>query len=558
MGRIFDLHFHLLLKHYLGQHPNGQDLGLDDKLQTKGVTKVINDVLGGAFDSQSSPHQVGQSQLYLGVSAILSLEHAFANRVLQVLGHDLSRLLPIKQQLFRQIKAGELTYYQEFINQTNQHLQQAADLAARYHIEFLHRAHWQGKTREEISQALTTGTKRYLAFSIEGGHNLSDVPIRQETLSRNPEQRLKAIQDRTDVDFLYLSLCHLSFIPEQPLGGFAQGVNKLSRVAFSSEDFMPKNGLGLTEAGKKVIRQALTHKARPILIDVKHMSLYTRLHYYQYRDELALKYPATRRLPVISTHTGFTFYTLAEYLEHKPFRSESSTEAGLPVSRIAPENRRIGRTNDLFNKRLFCNSWTINLFDEEIAEIMESGGMIGLSLDQRILGVSNPALDSIRDKYFEPEYIARPEWEKLFRDGQQPGAAETLLPEERIVLPARPERHIMLLCLHLIHAVRVGYENLNWLEGSSPWDHLCIGSDFDGLINPINGVGDVVQLNNIRSELKTWLPQADKFLLFNPAVKALRYNADGTVNQQYLDQVIEKFVFQNGLHFMARFLSNWS
>ncbi|WP_205504335.1 hypothetical protein [Rufibacter psychrotolerans] len=555
MEKLFDFHFHLLFKHYIGVDLQRGELDLNEDLKTTGVANLLNDVLGGPFDSQSSPGKVKNSALALGVTGILSVEHAFANRILQVAGVDLSGVLPLKFSIFEQTRRSQVSYYQEFKNQVDFHLKQEAELKERYGIRFLKREDWTGKTPQEIETGLAANGTKWLAFSMEGGHNLSDVPIRKGALSRNPEVQLREIQDRTDIDFISLNLCHLSYIPEQPLGGFAQGLNKMSQLAFHSEDFMPKLGLGLTELGKKVITQALTHAAKPILLDVKHMSLYTRLDFYQYREKLLVQYPAAERLPIISSHTGFTFTTVADYLERKQFRSSHSVVAGVPISLVEPENRKIGRTNDLINRGLFANPWTINLFDEEIVEIMQSGGMMGISLDQRILGASNPAVDSARDRYYEGEFVARAEWERMFRDGKLPG--EERAEPRKSLTPSKQERHVMLLCLHLVHAARVGYANLNWVEGTSPWNHLCIGSDFDGLINPINGCEDVTQLGRLRGQLMVYLPQADKYLLPNPEVKALRYNPNGTVNRAFLEQVIQDFLFGNGQRFMIRYLCNW-
>ncbi|HEU4472821.1 MAG TPA: hypothetical protein VFR58_17120 [Flavisolibacter sp.] len=553
MKKIFDFHYHLLFKHYISD----QQLQLADDLETRGFAKLLNGILGGPFDSQSSPSQVSSSPLYIGVIAILSLEHAFANRVLHILGADLSGALPINKAIFKRTKNGETDYYTEFKDQVQYHVANQQALAAPpFRINFLRRDQFLNKSIGEIEAFLQKGEQRHMLFSIEGGHNLSPVSIRKQALSKYPEKQLLDIQENSPLDFISINLCHLSEIPEQSLGGFAQGVNGLSQIAFRSEDFMPRSGIGVTELGKKVIRQALTHPDRPLLIDIKHMSLYTRLHFYRIREKLIQEDPGAERLPIISSHSGFCFTTASNFIGKKLFRSRHFEEDGKPVSIVEPENRKMGRTDDRVNRGLYCNPWTINLFDEDIVEIMDSGGMIGISLDQRILGASNPGIDSIRDKYYEGEYVSRPEWERLFRDGQLPGLERTESLEG--LAPSRPERHMMLLCLHLVYAVRVGYANLNWAEGTSPWDCLCIGSDFDGLINPINGFENISRLDKLEGQLKKYLPQADKYLDFFPSIKALKYNGDGSVEAGFLQQVIDKFMFGNGLRFTARFLTNWT
>lgn len=551
---LFDFHYHLLFKHYISSK-NGKRLELDQNLETSGFPNTLNDLFGGPFDSQSSPSIVGRSDLQIGVVAILSLEYAFAEHAFQILGWDLLDKFPIDAQLFIKTRESKTSYYEEFKNQVQYHIDKQQDLGKPpYNIQYLYRKDWQNKELAAIEGELSTSGKRYMAFSIEGGHNLSNVPI-MKGRSLSPELQLQEIQNKSALDFISMNLTHLSEITEQTLGGFAQGVNKTSQIAFKSDYFMPKNEFGLTETGKKVIRQALMHPDKPIVIDVKHMSLYTRLQYYQFRDKLIAEDPRVERLPIISSHSGFTFTSVDDYIGNKRFNSISGEKEGHAFRKVEPENRKIGRTNDLLLHALWGNPWTINLFDEDIVEIMESKGLIGISLDQRILGHAKAVLDAERPKYYEAEYVAVQEWERLFRDGQFPTAEKLELPGplEKI----RRERHIMLLCLHIVYAVRIGYEHMAWVEGTSPWDCICIGSDYDGLINPINGFNNTEDLKGLKQQLQKYLPQADKYLKEDTKRKALDYDDNGNVMAASMDQNIDKFLFGNGLRFTARYLRNW-
>lgn len=558
-NRIFDFHYHLLFKHYLTDVKD-----ITKPVRTSGITALFDELMGGAFGSQSSPTQVGQSNLYMGVIALLSVEHAFANRIFHVLGIDLSEKVfgILDKDLFDRVRLGKTSYFDEFQKQVNQYASAGIkeSVRASANIQYLYRSDFprdQFASKEAIRQKLQAdNSARYMGFSIEGGHNLSNMPIRGGMKSMNPELQLKKIQDDNTLDFMFMNLCHLSEIPEQSLGGFAQGVNNLSQIAFSSEDFMPKTGLGITEPGKRVITQALTHRERPMLIDVKHMSLYTRLHYYRLKEKLAIDNPDTARLPIVSSHTGFTFMPVADYVGEKAFRSKTyqDSKTAQTICEVEPLNRNIGTTNDKRNNDLWCNPWSINLFDDEIATIMESRGMIGISLDQRILGASKMMKDGKRKQYYEAENVPEQEWKKLFRDGQLPGAEGFW---DMLGYPSRPERHIMLFCMHIVHAIKIGYARLTWVADASPWDHICIGSDFDGLINPINGMDDIVKLNKLGDELQKYLPVADSHYGFDTTVSALPKTSNGAVDPEALKRCIEKFLYLNGQDFMIRFLSNW-
>lgn len=550
--KVFDFHFHLLFKHYI-------TAGFDQKknVKVKGLANLLNTVFGGPFDSQASPLQVSESSLHLGVIGLVGFEYAFANRILHIralgLVFDLSRVLPMNWDIVNKVKLGKISYYDDFKAQLDDYVKSSAWLQKQpYNIHYLNRKDWSGKTADEIKKGLTSENKRWFAFSIEGGHNLSQVPIHHEEIqSLHPELKLKELQDTASVDFISLNLCHLSDIPEQNLGGFSQGLNKTAQLAFASEDFTPKTGFGLTTLGRKVIRQALTHPQKPILIDVKHMSVYSRFQYYRMRESMAREDEEIERLPIISSHSGFTFYSLKDFIGNKRFRHRTELVHNHPATLMEAENIRVGKTDDLIASGLFANPWTINLFDEEITEIMSSNGLIGLSLDQRILGAGG-LVDSRRKEFFEGEYIAQREFERLFRDGQLPG------PEKIFeATPSRAERHIMLLCLHIVHGVRVGYSSLNWMQETSPWDHFCIGSDFDGLINPINRIDDVTCFDRLQAQLLRYLPQADKSNTTYSSIKALQYRQDGTVDKAFLEKAVNKIMFDNGLRFMTRFLANW-
>jgi microsomal dipeptidase-like Zn-dependent dipeptidase len=554
MQKVFDGHFHLLFKHYIGSNNK-----IGENIRLTGLGQTLDEIFGGPFDSQSSPELVSRSPLSVGVCSLIALEHAFANRILTVKGINIGKLiLPLDWKKVEKIKNSKTTYYDDFLDQVNFYLQSKTQLGkAPYHIHFTGRGdawHKLLDTEATYQKLLAENTKRYLVFSIEGGHNLSNVPIKSKDLeSQNPELQLKALQERNDVDFMSINLCHLSDISEQRLGGFSQGLNKSAQIAFFSEDFFPKVEFGLTERGKKVIRQALLHEERPVLIDVKHMSVYTRFHFYAYRSVLAEENAAVDRLPIVSTHTGFVFTSLRNFLKDKPYRLGKDDTHG--YRELVTENRKIGRTNDKRNHELYANPWTINLFDEEIVEIMQSKGIIGISLDQRILGHAKSFKDGKRPKDFEPELVAKLEAEKLFEKGELPFAAEGFF-EDIFKAPTRAERHIMLFCMHLVYAVRVGQEGLPWLDGTSPWDHLCIGSDYDGLINPINGYDNITEIGKMAKDLKTYLPLAD-FFLDGEGKKSLLYLENGKVDPTFLDEVIEKVMFTNGVRLVARFLKNW-
>ena len=80
--------------------------------------------MGGPFDSQAAPSQIVNENcdLTLGVANILSMEHAFANRILHIMNLDLSGTLPVDQDLVNRTKNGLTSYFDEYQEQVAFHL----------------------------------------------------------------------------------------------------------------------------------------------------------------------------------------------------------------------------------------------------------------------------------------------------------------------------------------------------------------------------------------------------------------------------------------------------
>ena len=238
----FDFHFHLLTKHAISKQAD-----LNKPIEVDGfVMKALNEMIGGSFESQASPAQVLDSQLYFGINAINAVELAFVQDIHKLLGIiNIEEGLPLNREMVRQIKEGLTSYYNLFNEQvaftlsalTNNagwkiHLIKRGDEAARKAIEAAL------SDPENFAQA----KNRWFALSIEGGHNLVETLINSGQRHMTAELTLKRIQDREDVDIISMNLCHLTDIPELRLGGFAQGLNRKAHGLFRSDDFIPFGG----------------------------------------------------------------------------------------------------------------------------------------------------------------------------------------------------------------------------------------------------------------------------------------------------------------------------
>ncbi len=96
---------------------------------------------------------------------------------------------------------------------------------------------------------------------------------------------------------------------------------------------------GMTALGEKVVKKLLDkNKGRRVLLDIKHMSLASRVWYYDYLKELREKGD-----------------TVAVFSSH-------STVAGLSMQ----SKEFLDKDNKGKNKNSYLNRWTISLSDEDI------------------------------------------------------------------------------------------------------------------------------------------------------------------------------------------------
>jgi len=303
-------------------------------------------------------------------------------------------------------------------------------------------------------------------------------------------------------------------------------------------------GEGITPLGETFIDEALsTRNGPPIYIDVKHMSLGSRIAYYELRKQ---RFP---HIPIIASHMGVTGLSWhdthrkgqpiirwvrrqANFIEVK-YNNIISFPQTIPQP--SPTNPQTAPTSVVT-----FNPWSINLYDEEITEILASDGLIGVSLDIRILGMGND-----RQVAHEHEAERLSLNEQLFSVHEHLGHGQNdfdQLPDNRIQASLA---HVEYLCNNLLHIVGVGRKTI----GDRVWDHICLGSDFDGLIASIEvQTNRRVKANTIpdlRAKLKELLPKVAKKM-------GIPLIIDGTPTEAFLETILDKFFLKNALRFLKK------
>lgn len=527
----FDLHFHPSLKSFLSD----EDPARRDSCWTT-YRNFIDFAFGNIIDSQASLTQIDRSHTRLGVAAIYAMEDGLDDiglirNVAPIVSH-------LDKDVVRDIRAQN--YWAKFLEEVR-HLEGC--LSAR-----------RGARPFRLISAMDEASTAHnnLVLAVEGGHVLEGVTV--DPLDRVDE--LKNFRHR----ILYLTLCHFAQNPFCTQA-YAMKLVKPTKVPA----FLPR-GTGLTDLGKAVIRRCYsTTTGRRVFIDVKHMSLSGRRDFYAWKAAD----PELAPLPILASHVGVTgiswdFDERESYWEDVHYLPSLGQWA---VEYEKPRGIRLKRLKSHFNPS------TINLFDEDIRHIVDSGGLIGLMMDQRQLGVnkrpfeyfSGPDFDALNE---EPEEYSPSHYEldpveplaadaefmnKMYRkenfdllslpdlgiddaltsikdvvarvpkrDNRATAATPTVTtrpaaPTEYDVTGAvapglvndpvanhraprlgrKKRRHLLHLCNNLLHVIRVG--------GPVAWNHVCLGSDFDGLVDAPNNCESVLEYPDLEVHLRDML-----------------------------------------------------
>jgi microsomal dipeptidase-like Zn-dependent dipeptidase len=354
-------------------------------------------------------------------------------------------------------------------------------------------------------------------LTAEGGHNLfrskCGCHVRKKVMAI--VEKMKKGQYR----FLFIGPAH---IERNRLCNHAYAIKFLHH-----RHFLPV-GNGITDLGREAIKKLLKKEKR-ILIDIKHMSLISRKQYYEilHSDEFRAE-----KIPIIASHVGMTgkSYNDKNFASCEPYNCR-----WIKVQHI-PANGIISGTK--------FNPWSINLYNEEIKEIIDSKGLIGLSLDARILGARQEKDEDLveyfsRKEFTCPETGRRPTI-RISQHIQAPDSTLTALRENELELTKIKEiivkylrnvfrdpenyqkykidldeikensdklldeqSHLISmiqasdldhLCNNILHIVKTG--------GQIAWKHICIGSDFDGLVSAVDCCKNVAEYNALARKLK--------------------------------------------------------
>jgi microsomal dipeptidase-like Zn-dependent dipeptidase len=572
MNAYFDFHFHPLFKQYLVE--------FDDEKRKRNpwqqpirlplLGKIADAFAGQILESQCCVRDSLSGGIQLGVANLVALEHAMGNNsfLFKLLEQD--AVTPLDERYFRYVRESQGSYHDLMEKELN-YYRWAGDPQTPEQINIISRK--KGKLENQLQK-----NKLNVVLALEGGHNLSRRKINELVGIQDPQEVIGSIRKMKDLDFLYLTLTHLTHIREQPLSSHAFGFKLINHPEAKPQV------TGLTELGKQVVKACMDTSqigSHPILIDIKHMSLVSRLDLYRYRREMLRPgsgfTTGEKGWPLLATHVGVTGYNMASLESHM---AEFGSE-GLSV-RLRTRRQRAGDIGK--QESVYFNSWTINLLDDDIREIARSGGLIGISLDARILGFEG-IVKRLKNKVkeeFAYDYMSKGDFTRLFpekaltmprvapisEEELTPSPTESLVTEELFGLASRKEREMYLFCLNVLHVVAV-INQMGKVQGTelaargldtkplNGWDFVAIGSDFDGLIDSLKVCRKISDLADFEEKLMDYFPKAEKaYREVRPETPDLLLRKNNQFDAQtFRTKALRRLLYENGKDFVQWWFS---
>lgn len=306
--------------------------------------------------------------------------------------------------------------------------------------------------------------------------------------------------------------------------------NHASGMQFLNEGyFFPKKD-SISDRGVEVIDHIYS---KNILIDIKHMGLIARTKFYSVRSQKGYTQP------IICTHAGLTGIGMQERLNY--LRDEVTDKGEVwEVNHL----KKLGHV-----PFAAFNMTSINLYDEDIVQILDSDGLIGISLDQRILGYPTEHVAYKWNVYpYDNEFISRHETKAFFgtdkpkllpvnEEAENTLDGDAALNQE----PISEIAHAHYFMNHIIHILIVAKKN--GFAYDKVKTMICIGSDFDGLINAIDCCKDATQFEDFKDTIRNI---CDDHLFWQDTTFAK--------NEIDLEELLDLVFYHNGVNFVKKHL----
>ncbi len=509
----FDFHVHPSLKSQFSKpedRPAPWDiitLGFVDPdlllrfLQCQGINEVV--------DSQASLSQMIDGNMNLVAIALHPPEMAMMNDgLIQKIAAD-EQTPYINNAKVDAIGTGDI--YFTLLNQELDHLEQHLENHGKK-LKLLTTMNEYDAANTDTIHAILNIEGPHAFYGKRSGKTLPQIMV-------DFRENFRQFMEERGVKIFAMNIAHLQ---ENDFCNHAFGIQ-----VFNPEPFFPQS-TGLSNEGLEVIEMM---KQKNILLDIKHASLFARQQIYQLGWH-------GQNWPLVCTHAGFTGIPSVNrrlfMLHHRKFG-----KGFLRVKHYKPIGHIMGTS---------FNPCSINLYNDDAKEIIRSGGIIGLSMDQRILGAPDELMmpTDWPEEIYDQEIVSPGERE-FFR-----GAPAGQLPDEAVLkaediettrdrqnYPDFHARHFLNQVFHLfLIAPGLGISNDQIAKS------ICLGSDFDGMINPIDCCKNVSELDNFMKYLVDHFAQWEAPFAARHSIRISDFITPA--------KLLENIFYQNGVDFLRK------
>ena len=508
---FFDFHCHPGLKPQFSKptaKPSPWDAIIAKLAITKGWTIRINSLFNEVLNSQSNLTQLVQNNVRM-IGLIL---HAPEQKIGQVLGEkgivNKGKINLIDKTQLAYLTTGVHSF--ELINEELRWLTVAVSPIPGTKLKIVKKA----SDFNEADQNTVFGV-----IIVEGLHCFFDdlnAPDAKEKYTKNFNKFT------TENTVISMNICHMQ---QNQFCNHAYGIQ-----LFNPALFYP-TGNGITTWGNEVINSMVSKK---ILVDIKHMSLKARLDLYR---TFRLPDPEPKYVqPLICTHAGTTGLPIIDRVKYI-YKVPEDKGSVYELKHLKPRSR--------FYDDVYHNASSINLYDEDIENIFLSEGIIGLSFDQRILGFGDDSVQTSVTQPHDLEYISHleasfffgptPENLHVWPDDNNVWASEDLddLAQKQDLYP---DLHRKFLINNILHILWVASKKPS-ISLKKAAKQICIGTDFDGLINAIDCCKTADGLQKLKDDMRQEL------------ARGLNKNGFQELN---VETLLDDIFYNNGKNFMLK------
>lgn len=550
---ISDLHIHCGFKGYASDgHPSAEDLTIWDFYPPQEASlKKLNPILKGAIKETAKSSQANldacvASNLCAPFIAIYPVERQmFALEPQRPFRNILNLLLKGKQPAY--LGSAVAGYPLERVEAILNRAKNSSNIGINYYHEFRkERAYLlrQQETRskqfpdfrfqvvsdyDQFRESVAAGKTITGLFTVEGAHSFGhyffnstfkkeypELDIHErEVLEQSMITNITEVKTENDGQFapFFVTFCHHF---NNLLAGHARSMSDKSKgflginVPGMRHVFNQETGLngGFTDLGLQVLELLLDRKSgRRILIDTKHMSIATRKEFYriirQKREE------ENDHIPIIHSHgavSGWMQLSIAEEMEE----------------------------NAALDKGHFFSRWRINLTDEDIRQTFDSDGLIGIVLHEGRT----------------PGEGFKSEAKKLKKkiDKAVTGSKKQIQLQQQL-----KDMYLKLIWSNIFHIVKVVWEH----RTKNGWKMISLGSDYDGLVDPMDAFPEVTTFSDLRSDLIEYL-ESGKEIYFSQNGTAQPIATEEVRRLQFgqsAEAILDDILFGNTDRFLSKYFT---